>query len=603
MMTTELPHADRAPERHAVTSTVPASVEATGEYRTVTGSWRTVPATVTRLTRGGSPLWLAARARNAWRRPVLLVAVGGLVLLTAVLALILVPLGVERVVAQRLARIPAAGDTTALVADLARARAAQQRADSVLQRARSRSQRLTMAPADLAGLAALDTIDFLAAAPDTTARVDSAQTDRAVQQLALSMLIDRARSAPLAVSFRALAQSPELANDPVVRALVDSLDVLEDIREAGALTGGADPAFVAVTGQMNAIGQQLVRIAESRVGPRVSVALVDTVGPRAARDSTSRVLAEREERLRTVQRRNQQLAVEREAARRSANLGAPPGAMLGAGVVLALVAAYAVALVVELRRPVVGDLGEVARLAATRVVRHEGAAEGARQLRSRRASDRHVPPIIELAADSFRLLHLAVSPTGDASSRLVITGDEPAVVAATAINLAAVACSDARQVLLLDADPYARLIGDALRLPPSAGLDLLERGVADPFEVVQAVRIGRAHAFDVIVAGDALPGTTHTVSTAPTELFALMARYDLSIVCASAEDARGPSPLVDATTDAVLCVRVGATRLRRLSRQLGLLRARGVRVRAVLVWADDPPALLPARMAAPPRAA
>jgi hypothetical protein len=594
---------DHAPPRDVISARPPERVEATGEFRTATGSWQTLPSTVTRLTRVGSPSWLAARARNAWRRPVLIVSVGGLVLLSAILALILIPLGVERAVAQRLARIPANGDTVPLVRALADARRERARADSLLQRARARMSRLTMAPADLSGLAALDSIDFLALPADTAARVTPARTDAAVQQLALRLLIDRARSAPLAVSFRALAQAPELANDPEVRVLVDSLDTLEDVREAGALVGGADPAFVAVTAQMNAIGQRLLQIADARVGPRISVAIVDTVGPRATADTAARRVAQRESALRTAQRRNAQLDQQRDAARRTANVGAPPAAMLGAGVVLALVAAYAAALLVELRRPVVGDLGEVGRLASTRVIRYDGAREGVRQSRSRRASDRRVPAVIDLAADSFRLLHLAVSPTGDASTRLLITGDEPAIVTATAINLAAVACSDARQVLLLDGDPYARLVGQALQLPPAAGLDLVERGVADPFEVVRAVRIGRSHAFDVIVAGDTLPSTTHTVSTAPTELFAMMRRYDLSIVCASAEDERGPSPLVDEMIDAVVCVRVGATRLKRLSRQLGLLQARGVRVRAVLVWAADPPALLPERTAATPRAA
>jgi Mrp family chromosome partitioning ATPase len=595
---------DRAPARRVIASAGVEPLDVTGEYRVSTGTWRALPSTVTRLTRAGSPIWLAARARNAWRRPVLLVAVGGLVLLVAILALLLIPLGVERVVAQRIARIPANRDTMALAAEVQRMREAVRIADSLLVRARSRLQRSTLAPSDLSGLAALDSIDFLAdvpAARDTTMRIDAAQVDRAVGQLALRMLIDRARSAPLAVSFRALAQTPALVADPEVQQLVDSLDRLDDLREAGELAGGADPAFVAATAQINVIGQRLLQIAESRVGPRASVALVDTVAPRAAFDSVTQLLGNRAGALRATRERNAQWTAQREAARRSVNVAVPPAAMLAAGVVLALVVAYATALLAELRRPVVGDLGEVARLAGTRVIRYDGAREGARQLRSRRGSDRQLPPIIDLAADSFRLLHLAISPTGDASSRLVLTGDEPAVVAAVAINLASIAASDARRVLLLDADPYARLIGQGLQLPPSAGLDLIERGIADPAEVVRAVRLGRAHAFDAIVAGDTLPSIAAVRQ--PMALGALMARYELTIACAGAEDAREPSPVLDDMTDAVVCVRVGATRLGRLARQLGMLRARGVRVRAVLVWAADPPTLLAARAAEPRRAA
>jgi Mrp family chromosome partitioning ATPase len=586
-----------APPRRAITTSPLDVPEGTGEFRAFTGAFRALPTTVTRLTRAGSPVWLAARARNAWRRPVLLVAVGGLVMLAAMLALVLVPLGVERIVAQRVARIPADRDTLALAQHWQEGQRTLVLADSTLARARTQSVRTTMMPSDLSTLVALDTVNFLAdinTPVDSTTATASSRVDRAVGLLALRMLIERARSAPLSVSFRALAETPMLANDPQIRVLVDSLDKLDDIREAGELAGGADPAFVAVTGQINAIGRRIIRIAEARLGPRTMMYAVDTMTPRVARDSIARIVAQREQALRAVQQRNARLATAREDARRSVNVGAPPAAMLGAGVVLAIVAAYAAALWAELKRPVVGDLGEVARLAATRVIRYDGTRQGARQLRSRRLSDRQLPPIIDLASDSFRLLHLAVSPTGDASSRLVLTGDDPAVVAATAVNLAALAASDARRVLLLDADPYARLLGRALQLPPSAGLDLVERGLADPREVVRPVRLGRAHAFDVIVAGDTLPTVAAVHQSMPVD--ALMARYDLSIACAGAEDARAPSALVDQLPDAVVCVRVGATRLGRLARQLGLLRARGVRVRAVLVWATDPPPLLPARV-------
>jgi Mrp family chromosome partitioning ATPase len=598
------PALHRAPQRRTITTAPLDLIEGTGEFRAITGSLRTLPSTVTRLTRAGSPSWLAARARNAWRRPVLLVAVGGLVMLAAILILVLIPLGLERVVAQRVARIPADRDTMPLVQQRQQAQRELAVADSALAAARTRSVQTTLVPSDLSALASLDTVDFLAGVNntgDSVVTTDSTRVDRSVRQLALRLLIDRARSAPLSVSFRALAESPEIAGNPQIRQLIDSLNTLDDIREAGELAGGADPAFVAVTSQINAIGRRIIRIAESRLWTRVAPVGVDTMTPKLQRDSVAERLMQRQQALGAVRQRNARLRAERDEARRSVNVAVPPAAMLAAGVVLALVAAYGAALWAELRRPVVGELGEVARLAATRVIRYDGTREGARQLRTRRASDRQLPPIIDLASDSFRLLHLAVSPTGDASTRLVITGDEPSVVAAAAVNLAAIAASDARRVLLLDADPYARLLGPALQLPPAAGLDLVTRGLADLREVVRPVRLGRAHAFDVIVAGDAVPTVAAVQHTASVD--EMIGRYDLTIACAGAEDARAPSALVDELTDAVVCVRVGATRLGRLARQLGLLRARGVRVRAVLVWATDPPPLLAARVVAPGKAA
>jgi hypothetical protein len=601
---------EEAPLRRPVAPARPAPIGAplpafTGEFRVpATGEFalpgaRGVPSEggPGPVERVGSPAWLAARARNAWRRPILLLGTGGLVLLAAVLVLVALPRGVERVVAARLARLPAPRDTQRLLRALEVAQGERRAADSALAAARARASRFALLPADLTGLVQVDSLDLLAPADSTVAGaapVTAAAVDRAVQQLALRLLVERARSAPLAVSFRALAQSPELAGEAEVRALVDSLDRLETRREASARAGGADPAFVATTTELNAIGARLIALATARLAPAPGRGVgADTMPARARADSAERLAAGRGAALEAARQANAALRVEQARARATANLGAPPAAMLAAGIALALALAYALALIAEVRRPVVGDLAEVARVAGTRVIRYDGAREGARRLRTRRSADRRAPPVLDLAADSFRLLHLAVSPTADRSTRLLLTGDDPAVVAATAVNLAAIASAEARHVLLLDADPLARLVLPALGRPATGGLDLVARGVADPAEVRRAVRLGRDQLFDVIGAGESGPWRGDALAT--PAVAALLAQYDLTIVCAPAEDVAGaPVPPGDAR-DAILCCRVGATPLGRLARQLGLLRARGVRVRAVLVWATDPPPLLMVR--------
>src|SRR5205085_4944685 len=96
--------------------------------------------------------------------------------------------------------------------------------------------------------------------PVLTAERDS--LNRRVNKL--ETLLARTETAPLAASYRALGESPELAGHAPVKALLDSLTDIERERDASATSGGADPVFVALTARATEIGRAIQTIGASK---------------------------------------------------------------------------------------------------------------------------------------------------------------------------------------------------------------------------------------------------------------------------------------------------------------------------------------------------
>jgi len=168
--------------------------------------------------------YLAARARNAMHRPIFIGAVSVGTFVTALVALIVVPQQAQRA-AKAIAPKPGERpDTMSVVRAIAAANARIASAEAALSVARTRAAMLSQA----------------AAAVDTLAPALAARKDTLTERLAnLDALLARTETAPLAASYRALGESPEIASHPAVRLLLDSLAEIERERDASATSGTA----------------------------------------------------------------------------------------------------------------------------------------------------------------------------------------------------------------------------------------------------------------------------------------------------------------------------------------------------------------------------
>src|SRR5437773_5009927 len=162
--------------------------------------------------------YLAARARNAMHRPIFIGAVSVGTFVTALVALVVVPQQGKRA-AQAIAPKPGERpDTIALAQAVAAANARVAATELAVSAARTKAAVLAQAEEDTL----LD--------PVLGARRDSLSHRLA----GLEALLARTETAPLAASYRALGESPELAGHGSVKVLLDSLTDIERERDASA---------------------------------------------------------------------------------------------------------------------------------------------------------------------------------------------------------------------------------------------------------------------------------------------------------------------------------------------------------------------------------
>lgn len=543
--------------------------------------------------------WMAARARNALHRPIFIGAVSVGTFVTALVALVVVPQQAQRA-AQAIAPKPGERpDTVALAAAVSAADAHVASAEASLSSARTKAALLAQT--------AIDTLN-----PALVARRDSLG-----KRLSdLEQLLTRTETAPLAASYRALAESRELAGLAGVKILVDSLSDIERERDAAGTSGGADPVFVALTARATEIGRSLqtigrtrrdalrAEIAELAPPPRPSaseLAQADTARRLALRDSARAELAEATARLENARRVVRELDRRAERARELANpLSAPPYAMLASAIVFGMVLGFGAALVQELRRPRIADAHEAERVAGVRVVSVIRPRPPSPE-RGRRMADRVAPPHIDPGNDAHQLVWLFVAPPASALLMLTISGESSAIAAIIAANLGAVAADEARNVILIDTDAASSPVASALRIKAQPGLDDIIDGRIGWPEATQHAIIGRDRVIDVVASGTGLPlPDVQEVSDLLRRDAARLARhYDTVVVVASKELTLSGLPGVLPMHDVLYCARLGYTRHADIKRAIQGIRLAGGNPLGIVLWDDVEPApLTPAEIAA-----
>lgn len=526
----------------------------------------------------------ARRTRNVYRRPLLFIVVATSVFVTSLIVLALVPREAQRAARAAMPLPSEFRDTVEAERRLAEAMAGASAADSALRQARAFA------------LAARN-----AALADTLPTALRPRRDSLAAALAaLAELEQRAEDAPLVASYRALGSLPQLQSERLVRSLLDSLAQIEKARQDLGAATGADPIFVALTSRATEIGKEIQGIAAERHGalareldamtPRRSAVIVpDTAALVRAQDSTVAAAARARAELDAARRANASAEARAERARETAAIGAAPLAMLGAALVLGVAVGFGVSFTLEVRRPHVADAAEAASLAGAPVLATVAGRAGEQQ--RRRAADREVPPLIDLASEVYPALFAQLADRQFRLPLVVITGDDPMVAATIAANLAAAIARQARGVLLVDTDAGAQAVAAAVRVPAAPGLSDVLAGLVEWPQAVCAVVVGRERTMDVLASGtrDASVGAGGTDERLTGLMEHLGRRYETIVATASARRGGSVHGVVASGVPVVLSLRAASTPAAVVRDLVSLVAARGATLRGVVLWARGDP--------------
>src|SRR5439155_9171602 len=185
--------------------------------------------------------------------------------------------------------------------------------------------------------------------------------------------------------------------------------------------------------------------------------------------------------------------------------------------------------------------------------------------RGRREADRAAPPHFRPGAEGYQLAYLGVATDHPALLGATITGDDSAIAAVVACNLAAVAAEEARNTLVVDLDPGCSASA-ALHTRATTGIANILLQSSSWADARVAARVGRDRTVDLVPFG--IP--TQPIATA--DLVALLSRdasrlqrhYDAIFVVARPGDVGNGLAAALPAPDVIYCARPGVTPLRHL---------------------------------------
>lgn len=545
---------------------------------------------------------MAARARNALRRPVFITAVSVMTFAASLLALVIVPQQARK--AADALRPPSAlrPDTEPTMSALREAQRQVAAAEASIAQARAELLELVEATV------AVNATDTAAGGALITADVRARRDSLTSQVELLTRLITRSENAPLLGSYRALAQAAPMQGDPRVKPVLDSLVEIERERESYSAVGGVDPVFVALTARANELGRNIEALADARrIVIRQQLAALAPPPPVAPAAIATRPLPDTLARMRDLEAARtaaagvaSRLALERRElteldarearAQDLASVGASPSAILAAALVFGAVLGFGVALFDEVRRPRVADAFEAERATGVRVVGIIRPLAPSPE-RGRRSADRAGPPYLDAGGDGHQLIYLTLATAGSNTLMLTVTGDSPDIAAVVAVNFAAIAADEARATLLVDADGTASSVTNALRLRPGPGLAALVNGSAEWPEVTRNTRVGRDRTIDVVTSGDASLTSDQVNALLASDLARLSRRYDAIIVVASPEQVVGGLAAAMPVPDVLYCARAGQLPILDLQRTTDEIVNAGGNLRGLALWNAPNPML------------
>lgn len=534
--------------------------------------------------------WFARRARNVPRRPVLIGSVSAVGFIATLIVLLMIPRRGDNSARMIAVLASQKEDTGTIVMAQEQARSALASAEVSLGEARRLTVRRPPPPTP-------ETLP-----PALIARREVVRRDES----ALTAMLERVENAPLPATYRALGELPTLETDPRVTALLDSLAALEREREEFGAVGGVDPIFVALTARATAIGRSIQAIAEEQRGaareelarlrpppppPPVIMALVDTVPIVQQRNAAVEMLDSSIRRLVQVRRTNAELDERVARARDAANVEIPPFALLAAAIIVASAFGPTASLLAEVRQPRISDAREAEEATGLRVLAVI-LPRTAQPERARRRADRETSPLLDATSDAYRLLYLHLAGSLPRISLVTVCGDETAISATVAANLAAAATYDARGTLLVDAELSSCAVSSVLRIRAEPGFGDVLAGRVDWTEAVVPATIGRESVLDVIPSGTC-GEPDGALNAAPTRhsLARIARRYDLVVLLVGPKHIlRGDGSILPAP-DLIYSARIGHTTVAELRATAEALRGAGGRILGLVLWDAEVPLL------------
>jgi Mrp family chromosome partitioning ATPase len=289
---------------------------------------------------------------------------------------------------------------------------------------------------------------------------------------------------------------------------------------------------------------------------------------------------------------NDRIDQETTRARELANVGAPPLAMLAAAFVLALTLGYGASFFFELKMPTIADSREAEQVSGVRVLSVIKPAEVIAE-RSRRLADETTPPLIDVVSESYRRLYLHLAATEANVPIVTVAGDDGAIVATVASNIAAAAAYEARSTLLVDVDPVTSMIAGIFRIPSNPGLAGMMAGRSEWSDSIVQTTVGRDRTLDILPSGTKRQSTVDVgeIERIRGDFARMEKRYDLIVIAApTGYVQRGRASIIPGP-DVILCARIAHTRRARIKEEVESLRALDLRIHGLVLWDDDMPVI------------
>ncbi len=524
---------------------------------------------------------MSARALLATRRlrPFLPFAIGLSVLIYAGLYVIRGPIADRAVAAQRAAGRANANDrdTLSLAANAIATRREYVRQDSAFH-------------------ALLFQAEALAAAPALAAETLRDRDSLRAELTQLTAALDRAAKAPLPASYRLLSNTRALRPLRAVQMLVDTLDLVEQARQALDPTEAPIREFAQLSQRANAIGATLQGIGRARqrglsrqiasietsIGGSSGSASpsVDTGSTRAARDSARHAVANAESLLRDARQwhAHAQAGADSVARTKAARiLGASPFVAATSALLIAGVLGFLLAVVAEARVPTIAHAREVERLTGLPVLATAHAFQVPHEGRAR------LQPGI--GVDPFRMVYLALTASGTHARAVCVTGDDVPFTVAVAGRLAVSAAADERATLLVDLAPGIPSASAYFGWREEPGFTEAIAGVRLWREVSRPIGASDGLAIDVIPAGGPRSDTAASVQNHITrsEFMTFVAEYDFAVLVAPTLAAARMAAAVCGTPPTIVVARTARTRLQSLQESLASLKTADVVIHGILL--------------------
>lgn len=518
--------------------------------------------------------WMAARALLATRRlrPVAPFALSAFALVFIALWGVRGPLADRAAAAQRSAgRMQAAErDTVPLAANALAAQRESARQDSVLRALLFRAESRAAAPALPA---------------EARRQRDSLRT--ALTQLTAAL--DRASKAPLAASYRVLANTEALRSLAAVKVLVDTLGLLENVRQTLDPAAAPTREFAQLSARANAIGRSLQDIGQDRRSLLVrQIALiessgegatrddagsVDTSAARTARDSARRAATTADSLLRDAREWHARVQARTDSVARAKAariLGSSPFVVATSALLLITVLGFSLAVIAEAKDPTIAHAREVERITGLPVLANATAFRVPREGRARLQPGTGVDP--------FRMVYLSLTASGTRERVVCITGDDTARTVAVAGRLAVSAAADERATLLVDLTPGIPASSNFFGWRDEPGFTEAIAGVRLWREVARPIGASEGMSIDVIPAGGLRQDTASSLQNeiARGEFRAFVGEYDFTVLVAPTVAAAGVAATACGSPPTILVARIAQTRLRAVRASLASLRESGV---------------------------